>query len=66
MGSSGLVAESFASLLCNLWEGKGDVVKPRFFKKAFVGYDNQFAGSDQHDSQEFFVFIQESIHSFIG
>ena len=59
MGSSGLVAESFASLLQHLWEGKRDVVKPRFFKKTFGGYDNQFVGNDQHDSQEFFVMIPE-------
>lgn len=55
MGSGGIVAESFASLLKYLWEEEKQSVDPSYFKKAFEGYDSQFSGVDQHDSQEFFV-----------
>lgn len=55
MGSCGIVAESFASLLKQLWEGEKGDVDPTHFKKAFQGYDSQFVGGYQHDSQEFFV-----------
>lgn len=55
MGSGGIVAESFAALLKQLWEEEKHTVNPTYFKKAFQGYDNQFIGVDQHDSQEFFV-----------
>lgn len=55
MGSGGLVAESYAALLQKLWEEEKQTVNPKFFKKAFQGYDSQFSGVDQHDSQEFVV-----------
>ena len=57
MGSGGLVAESFAALLEQLWEKELHPVNPTYFKKAFQSYDNQFVGGDQHDSQEFFVWF---------
>lgn len=55
MGSGGLVTESFATLLRELWEGEGRAVNPICFKRAFQSYDSQFEGVEQHDSQEFFV-----------
>ena len=66
MGSGGLVAESFAQLLEQargetdwlleqLWTLPTQVVNPTNFKRTFEGYDKQFAGLEQHDSQEFFV-----------
>ena len=55
MGSGGLVAESFCQLLEQLWLMPTQVVNPSNFKRTFEGYDKQFAGLEQHDSQEFFV-----------
>lgn len=55
MGSGGLVVESFAQLLEQLWTLPTQVVNPTNFKRTFEGYDKQFAGLEQHDSQEFFV-----------
>ena len=55
MGSGGLVAESFSVLLKQLWTTTQQFISPLYFKRAFQGYDSQFIGNDQHDSQEFFV-----------
>ena len=55
MGSGGLVTESFSVLLKQLWTTTQQFISPIFFKRAFQGYDSQFIGNDQHDSQEFFV-----------
>ena len=57
MGSGGLVAESYAALLQKLWEEEKQTVNPKFFKKSFQGYDPQFSGVEQHDSQEFVVWF---------
>ena len=55
MGSGGLVTETFSALLKELWMGHYPYVNPTYFKKAIQGYDHQFEGVGQHDSQEFFV-----------
>lgn len=55
MGSGGLVAESFAQLLEQLWKEPVHSVNPVNFKHTFECFDEQFKGVDQHDSQEFFV-----------
>ena len=55
MGSGGPVTETFSALLKELWMGHYRYVNPTYFKRAIQGYDHQFEGVGQHDSQEFFV-----------
>lgn len=55
MGSNGLVTEAFSVLLKQLWASTSQYISPHLFKRTFQGYDSQFVGNDQHDSQEFFV-----------
>ena len=62
MGSNGIVAESFSTLLKQLWETTQKFITPRLFKRAFQEYDTQFVGNDQHDSQEFFVIILSTVY----
>lgn len=57
MGSGGLVTEAFSVLLKQLWTTTQQSISPHYFKRAFQGYDSQFIGNDQHDSQEFFVYL---------
>lgn len=62
MGSGGLVAESFSVLLKQLWTTTQQFISPLYFKRAFQGYDSQFIGNDQHDSQEFFAKLVDVLH----
>ena len=63
MGSNGLVTEAFSVLLKQLWASTSQYISPHLFKRTFQGYDSQFVGNDQHDSQEFFVETGLPVHA---
>ena len=62
MGSNGLVTEAFSVLLKQLWASTSQYISPHLFKRTFQGYDSQFVGNDQHDSQEFFAKLVDVLH----
>jgi len=55
-GTGGLLADSFADLIRNVWTGNGDAslgwFAPRRFKKEIGRFDSRFNGFEQQDSQE--------------
>eukprot|EP00936_MAST-01D_sp_MAST-1D-sp1_P000836 g836.t1 len=53
LGAGGHMAQAFAQLLLDIWHTRQPDVAPRAFKSALARYAPQFAGSEQHDAQEF-------------
>lgn len=62
LGSGGKVAREFATLMRTLWCGNQQVVAPWQFKKVLGEAAIQFAGSEQHDSQEFASYLLDCLH----
>lgn len=53
----GQAINAFAELLKRLWLGNDSSVTPRDFKSVIERFATQFAGYQQHDSQEFLVLL---------
>ena len=62
LGTGGKLAEQFAQLLKEIWSGKSRCVAPREFKWKLERFAPQFAGYQQHDSQEFLGFLLDGLH----
>ncbi|GKY92843.1 hypothetical protein MPSEU_000253900 [Mayamaea pseudoterrestris] len=76
LGTHGELAVQFASLLGEMWADtgrasstdqnsrywSGSAVYPRVFKQTLGRYTQQFAGYDQHDSQELAVYLLDKLH----
>lgn len=62
LGMKGELAEAYASLLKELWTGSYSVVAPRDFKWKLERFAPQFAGYQQHDSQELLGFLLDGLH----
>ena len=61
-GSSGDVTEQFAILLKCLWNCQYDPRVTSHFKDVIGRYASQYQGSSQHDAQEFFLWLLDSVH----
>jgi ubiquitin carboxyl-terminal hydrolase 4/11/15 len=62
LGSKGLLAEAFARLVKELWNGQNSSVAPREFKSRLEDFAPQFSGYQQHDSQELLAFLLDGLH----
>ena len=62
LGTGGRLAVEYAALLKKLWSGSYSTVVPKEFKGILSRAAPQFAGYQQHDSQEFMSFLMDGIH----
>ncbi|KAL5536690.1 DOA4 [Sanghuangporus sanghuang] len=62
MGTKGRLTQAFASILHDLWYQESPTITPYSFRKSICAYGQQFAGSEQHDSQEFLNFLLDGLH----
>ncbi|RDX51268.1 cysteine proteinase [Lentinus brumalis] len=62
IGTKGKLAESFAIILRDLWQGEGAALSPVHFRRSICSHAPQFSGSEQHDSQEFLSFLLDGLH----
>eukprot|EP00510_Aplanochytrium_minuta_P001597 CAMPEP_0184022128 /NCGR_PEP_ID=MMETSP0954-20121128/10401_1 /TAXON_ID=627963 /ORGANISM="Aplanochytrium sp, Strain PBS07" /LENGTH=1212 /DNA_ID=CAMNT_0026304403 /DNA_START=201 /DNA_END=3839 /DNA_ORIENTATION=- len=58
----GKLAEAYGGIMQMLWSGEGDVVEPRGFKSVISDIKPEFAGYEQHDSQELLSYILDGLH----
>lgn len=61
-GSQGDVTEQFAILLKCLWNCQYDPRVTSQFKEVIGRHASQYQGSSQHDAQEFFLWLLDSVH----
>ncbi|KAI8369314.1 uncharacterized protein BYT42DRAFT_104176 [Radiomyces spectabilis] len=62
LGTGGVVADSFADLLRIMWSEAYNFISPVSFREAIIRFAPQFAGTEQHDSQEFLTFLLDGLH----
>ncbi len=61
-GTAGDVTEQLALLLKCLWNGQYDPRVTSIFKDVVGKHANQYQGTSQHDAQEFFLWLLDSVH----
>lgn len=61
-GTNGDVTEQFAVLLKCLWNSQYDPRVTAYFKEVIGSHASQYQGSSQHDAQEFFLWLLDSVH----
>lgn len=62
LGSGGILAEEFYILVVAIWMGKFRYISPREFKDVVSQFASYFSGNQQHDSQEFLVYLLDGLH----
>lgn len=62
LGTGGVLAEAFSTLLRTMWSENYNFISPVLFREALIKFAPQFKGSEQHDSQEFLNFLLDGIH----
>lgn len=62
LGMKGEVAEEYADLVKKLWSGSSGSLAPRELKHKIERFAPQFAGYQQHDSQELLAFLLDGLH----
>lgn len=62
LGMRGEVAEEYADLVKKLWSGNCGSMAPRELKHKIERFAPQFAGYQQHDSQELLAFLLDGLH----
>lgn len=62
MGTKGVVAETYSSLIKSMWSETEMIVNPSKFKEMVGKYSPSFQGNEQHDSQEFLAFLLDALH----
>lgn len=62
LGSGGLLARAYATLLAGLWEGSERSIAPYDLRKVMIKLEPQFGGFQQHDCQEFLNFVLDRLH----
>lgn len=62
LGTQGALASAFAGLIHVLWSEQYTFVSPVTFREALTRFAPSFRGYDQHDSQEFLVFLLDGLH----
>ncbi|KAE8271216.1 hypothetical protein A4X09_0g1106 [Tilletia walkeri] len=62
LGTQGALAEAFAQLIRVMWSELYDFVSPVTFREAITRYAPAFRGYDQHDCQEFLIFLLDGLH----
>ncbi|EUC59103.1 ubiquitin carboxyl-terminal hydrolase, partial [Rhizoctonia solani AG-3 Rhs1AP] len=62
LGTRGELANAFYALLRDMWQGDLPYLTPVPFRKSICAHARQFAGSEQHDAQEFLLFLLDGLH----
>ncbi|CAE6457007.1 unnamed protein product [Rhizoctonia solani] len=62
LGTRGELANAFYALLKEMWQGDLPYLTPVPFRKSICAHARQFAGSEQHDAQEFLLFLLDGLH----
>ncbi|KAI0339681.1 cysteine proteinase [Trametopsis cervina] len=62
MGTKGQLAQAFANIIRDMWQGEMASLTPLPFRRTVCTYAKQFAGSEQHDSQEFLASLLDGLH----
>ena len=62
LGMKGKLAITYAQLLKDLWSAEYGMVNPTDFKRVIGQFAPQFAGYQQHDSQELMNFLLDGLH----
>jgi ubiquitin carboxyl-terminal hydrolase 4/11 len=62
LGHGGKLAQVYAKLLKAIWSDAYSIVVPRAFKRTIGEFQPQFAGYEQHDSQELMGFLIDGLH----
>ncbi|KAI0077704.1 cysteine proteinase [Panus rudis PR-1116 ss-1] len=64
LGMQGAIANAFGALLRRIWDPNSSSTSysPREFKSVLQRYAPQFAGYQQHDSQELVAFLLDGLH----
>jgi len=66
LGTQGRMVEEFASILKQLWSEQYRYIAPNKFKRTLAKLKPQFAGNDQHDSQEFLAEMLDMLHEDVN
>lgn len=62
LGMHGKIAEAYAELMHQMWNGQNHFVTPRAFKMQVGRFAPQFSGYQQQDSHELLAFLLDGIH----
>ncbi|KAF8323550.1 uncharacterized protein EI90DRAFT_3077001 [Cantharellus anzutake] len=62
MGSKGLIAQAFSSIIRDMWRSEYTYLSPTHFRTHICQRGVQFAGTNQHDAQEFLSFLLDGLH----
>jgi ubiquitin C-terminal hydrolase len=62
LGSQGKVAENYAGLIFELWNGVKSIASPSFLRGEIARQNNNFDNFNQHDSQELLSFLLDALH----
>mmetsp|Transcript_3616 Transcript_3616/g.4855 ORF Transcript_3616/g.4855 Transcript_3616/m.4855 type:complete len:1048 (-) Transcript_3616:2573-5716(-) len=66
LACDGKLVEAFGGIMHKLWDNEGDVVEPRGFKAVISDIKPEFAGWEQHDSQELLSHILDGLHEEVN
>ena len=61
-GTNGELAEQFAVIIRSLWTNQYDASMTRSLKDIMCKYAIQYKGNEQHDSQEYLLWLFDKIH----
>ncbi|KAF8540288.1 hypothetical protein BDD12DRAFT_833963 [Trichophaea hybrida] len=62
LGSRGVLAEAFATLIRHLWSGEYNFISPVTFKDVSGRLNETFKSDSQQDAQEFLAFLLDGLH----
>ncbi|KAK0466830.1 ubiquitin carboxyl-terminal hydrolase 4 [Desarmillaria tabescens] len=62
LGTKGKLSGAFAKVLHDLWSQDLPYLTPLDFRRTIAQLQSQYAGTEQHDSQEFLSFLLDGIH----
>ncbi|KAL7276912.1 ubiquitin-specific protease doa4 [Rhizina undulata] len=62
LGSRGVLAETFASLIKHLWKGDWSFLSPNLLKDVSGRLNEMFKTDDQQDAQEYLQFLLDALH----
>lgn len=61
-GTGGALVESFAVLVRSMWSENYKFISPMTFRETIMRFAPLFRNNDQHDSQEFLIFLLDGLH----